>query len=291
VNTIFAPELPGLNRDQIRHWYNGYNWRGESVYNPADLLLLFAKREFQPWWHEIGTPTALTKLMAKKGFFTPKLASLRTKPERISTFDINQIPPEALLFQMGYLTIHHCEQPVIGIWLYTLGYPNRDMTVGLNTSLLSVYTGDFRKSCQHRFSLEKLLLANDIAGLRDLFQAFFASIPNQWYANNPITQYEGFYASVFYSYFAALGIEVRVEDATNFGRIDMAVKLPERIYLFEFKVVELVPKGHALQQLKDKAYADKYRAAGLPIVLVGVEFSRDTRNVVGFETETLFTNA
>jgi PD-(D/E)XK nuclease superfamily len=49
--------------------------------------------------------------------------------------------------------------------------------------------------------------------------------------------------------------------------------------------VELVPKGHALQQLKEKAYADKYRAAGLPIVLVGVEFSRETRNVVGFESE------
>jgi hypothetical protein len=155
----------------------------------------------------------------------------------------------------------------------------------LNTHLLAAYTGNMRKSSQHRFSLEKLLIANDLNGLRDLFQSFFASIPYNWYTNNAIAQYEGFYASVFYSYFAALGFEVRVEDATNQGRIDMAVKLPERIYLFEFKVVEIVPKGHALQQLKEKAYADKYRAAGLPIVLVGVEFSRETRNVVGFESE------
>ncbi len=76
-----------------------------------------------------------------------------------------------------------------------------------------------------------------------------------------------------------------IEDATNHGRIDMAVKLPERIFLFEFKVVELLPEGQALQQLKDKAYADKYRRSGLPVVLVGVEFSRTKRNVVRFETE------
>ena len=41
VDTVFAPELPGLEREEIRRWYNGYNWTGQSVYNPFDLLLLF----------------------------------------------------------------------------------------------------------------------------------------------------------------------------------------------------------------------------------------------------------
>ncbi len=287
VNTTFAPELPGLDREQIRHWYNGYNWLGESVYNPFDLLLLFQKRTFYPWWFGTGTPTFLIKLMAQSGFFTPKLASFRTGWEQISTFDVENIAPEALLLQTGYLTIHHCEQAAGGKWRYTLGYPNHEVAMSLNTALLSVYRPDTNQGDENHIRLEELLLANDLDGLCDLFQSFFAGIPYNWYANNPIAQYEGYYASVFYSYFAALGFEVQVEDATNQGRIDMAVKLPERIFLFEFKVVELVPKGHALQQLKDKAYADKYRAAGLPIVLVGVEFSRDTRNVVGFESETL----
>lgn len=72
---------------------------------------------------------------------------------------------------------------------------------------------------------------------------------------------------------------------SNRVRIDMAVKFGGNIYLFEFKVVEVIPEGHALQQLKDKNYADKYRAEGLPIHLIGVEFSRQERNVVGFEVE------
>lgn len=50
-------------------------------------------------------------------------------------------------------------------------------------------------------------------------------------------------------------------------------------------VVELVPEGNALQQIKDKAYADKYRALNQLIHLIGVEFSKDERNVVGFEVD------
>ena len=61
--------------------------------------------------------------------------------------------------------------------------------------------------------LEELLVANDVAGLRGLFQSFFAGIPYQWFTNNQIANYEGYYASVFYSYFAALGFDCRVEAA------------------------------------------------------------------------------
>ncbi|MEB3204465.1 MAG: AAA family ATPase, partial [Candidatus Sericytochromatia bacterium] len=57
VDTVFAPELEGLDRERIRRWYNGYNWRGESVYNPFDLLLLFQEREYKSYWFETGTPT------------------------------------------------------------------------------------------------------------------------------------------------------------------------------------------------------------------------------------------
>jgi hypothetical protein len=45
------------------------------------------------------------------------------------------------------------------------------------------------------------------------------------------------------------------------------------------------PEGRALQQLKDRGYAEKYRAGDGPIDLIGVEFSREQRNVVGFAGE------
>ena len=287
VNNVFAAELDDLDRQQIRRWYNGYNWGGPSVYNPFDLLLLFQERKFGEWWYASGTPTFLIKLMAQRAFFAPLLAQMQVGPELIANLDTDHMTPEALLFQAGYLTIHDTHTNLAGQTLYTLGYPNKEVEFSLNLSLLAAYTGDLAQCQQHRNRLEALLLADDLAGMRELFHAFFASIPYNWYTNNSIAQSEGYYASVFYSYFAALGLDTRVEDATNLGRIDLTLHFGGRIYVFEFKVVETAPAGRALQQIKDKGYPDKYRAEGLPIYLIGVEFSKDQRNVVGYEVEML----
>ena len=90
---------------------------------------------------------------------------------------------------------------------------------------------------------------------------------------------------MFYAYFASLGLDVRVEDGTSHGRIDMAVRFNGNVYLFEFKVVETGGDGSAMAQLKARRYADRYRALNEPIHLIGVEFSRTTRNVAAFEVE------
>jgi hypothetical protein len=100
-----------------------------------------------------------------------------------------------------------------------------------------------------------------------------------------MAQYEGYYASIFYSHFAGLGVDVAVEDATNHGRIDMTVLFNHNVYIFEFKVEELTPSSKALQQIKDRNYADKYKARNEPIYLIGVEFSKNNRNIIGFDVE------
>ena len=286
IDTIFAAELDGLDREKIRYWYNGYNWTGQSVYNPFDVLLLFEERQFKAHWFETATPTFLIDLLTQRGFFTPDLAAQQTNAELLSAFDVEQIGTEALLFQAGYLTIVRIEEPLPDYWIYVLGYPNHEVETCLNASLLSAFGLDGQKALQNRLGLLSLLKVNDFVGMESLFTAFFASIPHDWYRNNPIAQYEGYYASVFYSYFAALGLDIILEDTTNHGRIDMTVKFNAQIYLFEFKVVELVPNGKALQQLIDKNYAAKYQALNQPIHLIGVEFSKEARSVVSFETQT-----
>jgi hypothetical protein len=50
-------------------------------------------------------------------------------------------------------------------------------------------------------------------------------------------------------------------------------------------VVEEEAEGGALQQIKEKRYVDKYRAFDQPIHLIGLEFSKKTRNVAGFQVE------
>ena len=284
LDTVFAPELPGLDRDEIRRWYNGYSWLGaEKVYNPFDILLLFDARKFKAWWFETGSPAFLLDTLVGRGVSTVDLDGLLSDDELLSAFDVNDVATEALLFQTGYLTIRG-EEDVGGQSFYRLGYPNREVRQSLNDRLLRRLQGGSSRVA-HNVRLRKALLANDFAGLESLFKALFAGIPYQWHTKNDIADYEGYYASVFYSCFAALGLEVTVEDSTSHGRLDMAVVFNDHVYLFEFKVVESQPDGEALAQLRERGYADKYRASGRPIHLVGVEFSKETRNVAAFEAE------
>ena len=305
LDTVFASELPGLDRDEIRHWYNGYSWLGEErVYNPFDILLLFDRRQFDAWWFETGTPSFLVEMLAKRRIASATLDNLLSRGDLLSAFDVEDIATEALLFQTGYLTIRGVE-PRGGKTYYRLGYPNREVRQSLNESLLRHLMGRPPGLAEHGARLYDLLLVNDFAGLETLFRALFASIPYEWHTKNEIARYEGYYASVFYSCFAALGLDVTVEDSSSHGRLDMAVRFNDNVYLFELKVVEPStrerpapvreaeeaglaaeePQGRAMAQLKQRCYADKYRHLGQPIHLIGVELNRETRNLASWEVE------
>jgi hypothetical protein len=286
LDRVFAPELEGLDREQVRAWYNGYNWTGRAVYNPFDVLLLFDAGEFRPWWFETATPTFLVDMLTERHTDLPRLEHLVTSEQLLSAFDVERITTEALLWQTGYLTIDSVQQSGAFVQ-YRLRYPNQEVRAALNAALLDRLAGGSPEIPRRTGQLYDLLLANDFAGMETLFTAFFAGIPHDWYRNNPIAHYEGYYASVFYAYFASLGLDIIPEESSNAGRLDMALRFNGQIYLFEFKVLELGAEGSALQQIKDRGYADKYRAVGQPIHLVGVEFSRERRTVVAMELETI----
>ena len=283
LDTVFAPEITGLDRERVREWYNGYNWLGpEKVYNPYDVLLLMRRRMFAAHWFETGTPAFLVETLCKRRVSSVSLGDTVSTGALLSEFDVERSGTEALLFQTGYLTIA-AEEELGGTALYRLSYPNREVRQSLNEHLLRHLVQNAERQTANSMRLHRLLAAHDCSGLKDLFHAFFASIPYEWYTNNDIARYEGYYASVFYSYFAALGYEIAVEDSTSHGRLDMAVRSDGHVYLFEFKVTELSPPGSALTQLRERRYADKYRGRDEPIHLIGVEFSRKTRNVTAFE--------
>ena len=248
------------------------------------MLLLFFNRQFGAYWFETGTPTFLLEMLLARGVSSLSLDDMLGSEELLSAFDVDHIATEALLFQTGYLTIRRTELRG-GETYYRLGYPNREVRQSLNKSLLNHLTGNLARRAEHSARLYDLLLVNDFDSLETLFEAFFASIPYQWHTNNEIASYEGYYASVFYSYFASLGLAITVEDSSREGRLDMALLFNGNVYLFEFKVVERASAGAAIGQLKEKDYAAKYRGRGEAIYLIGVEFSRETRTLAAFEVE------
>jgi hypothetical protein len=71
LETVFAERLQGVNLNEVRKWYNGYNWLGEEVYNPFNILLYLKNREFRNYWFETATPTFLIKLLEEKNILSP----------------------------------------------------------------------------------------------------------------------------------------------------------------------------------------------------------------------------
>ena len=181
LKTVFEPELAGLQeeeRQEIQHCYNGYHWRGEEkVYNPFDIMLYLQKREFQPYWYETGTPTWLYHLMKSGELSTRELKNLEMYEGDLSTFDLEKVNLNALLFQCGYLTIAG-EEVRDGDVYFTLDYPNREVRLSLNRQLLAVFSGtSITEVLQRGRTLVRLLVDNDFNGLQEELKALFAGIP------------------------------------------------------------------------------------------------------------------
>lgn len=282
LDEVFAPELEGLDREKFRRWYNGYNWTGEAVYNPFDALLFFDLREYRPFWYETGNPSFLLKVLRQRPVFLPELSQSLASYELLSQFEVGNIAVEALFFQTGYLTIRKMETfgEQVG---YQLGYPNQEVETSLLGTLMRDWTPHEARVSQTTPRLYRLLAANDLDGIRELMTGFYASIPHQWYTNNSIAQFEGYYASVFYAFFASLGLDIRVEESSNAGRLDMAILFENRAYIFEFKLVDEAPEGKALAQILAKGYDQPHRAAGREVHCIGIEFSRAKRNIVAWD--------
>ncbi len=280
LDTVFAPELPGLDRDEVREWYNGYHWLGEEkLYNPFDLLLLFETRNFEAHWFETGSPSFLFRMMMDREVSPMGLEKLTTDAWQISSFDVDDIDIEALLFQTGYLTITAKERDGVQTF-YTLDYPNLEVRQSLNQGLLGYLGRQGKEVSDSGKELGRLLVDNDFEGFADRLRSFFAGIPYQWQGSNGPARYEAWYAGMLYACFRTIGLDLRVEDSSSRGRADMAVLHGGQVFVFEFKMADGeddrdAAAGQAIEQIREKGYADKYRDRNEPVHLIGVAFGRD----------------
>jgi len=131
--------------------------------------------------------------------------------------------------------------------------------------------------------MSKALKSRQMDKVENLIQSLFSSIPFEWYTAGNIDQYEGYYASVLYAFFASLGFDLHPEESSSHGRADLVLKTDQTVYVMEFKVVEIVGDGKkAIDQIQEKGYHDTYSRSGEKVIIVGMDFSRKERNLVGF---------
>ncbi len=288
LDTVFAPELDGLDRDAIRSWYNGYNWLGTArLYNPFDVLLFLRNRTFKPYWFQTGSPTFLFETLKARSVSLQEIEGCLADEALVSRFDVDDISPEALLFQTGYLTITDEEQAGFNT-LYRLDYPNQEVRISLNQGLLAYLGQTVTDVAGQGHSLRSSLETHDFTGFAATLRAWLASIPYQWHTTDDLARYEAWYASLLHMVFRSIGVEVHAEVATSHGRADLVVHLGDQVFILEFKMAASADDvetalNAAFIQMRARGYADTYH--GQPVHLIAIACGREVRNLLEVRAE------
>ncbi|MBK8807556.1 MAG: ATP-binding protein [Bacteroidales bacterium] len=279
LNT-FNEYLDGVDLNEVKLWYNGYNYFGEPIYNPFDILLFLSKGcLFSNYWWETGNPSFLIEILKRKSYYLPELENINVPKETLNAFDVEHIDLVALLWQTGYLTFDK-RYAISGREYFKMKMPNKEITYSLN-ELFFNYLTDFRSgSGSYQFNIINALYEGDLAKIEKILFSLFAAIPYDNYVMKNMGTYEGYYASVMYSFMASLAYDIIPEDHTNYGRIDLTIKTQNNIYLFEFKVDASPEK--AIQQIEQMKYYEKYQSENKDIYLIGIHFDSTKRNISEF---------
>ncbi|MBX7233350.1 MAG: ATP-binding protein [Caldilineales bacterium] len=276
----FADHLgwtPAEVRAGLELQYNGYRFseRDVRVYNPFSVLNALSERKFGNYWFASGTPTFLINLLRQGRWDLTAIEGLEVDPSAFSTFEIDNLRLEALLFQTGYLTIGDVSNGI-----YRLDYPNQEVKVSFLKSLLfAPEQGVEEQSRSMVLQLAQHLRNEDMEAFFTTMQAVFASIPYSLSA----AQSEAYFHTIFYLMLSTSGADASSELLTNRGRIDLTVEFSDKVFVFEFKCNQSATAG--LEQIRARGYAERYRTGGRRVMLVGINFDTTTRNIAGWEAE------
>ena len=259
--------------EKVVEWYDGYRFHpdAEKVINPVSFGLCAEAGEFQNYWSTTAMTTFLTD-------------ALKKNPLDFSTIDIDQAALEAyepdnprlvtLLYQTGYLTIRNMRD-YNGFRVFSLTFPNREVSDSFLTALAPVYAGlDRDAATNYQLAAMRSVYADDVQGFVKALKSFFSNIPY----NLTDRQNEQMWQTIVYVLLKSVGVGVNAEVLTNEGRIDMTCETPAGIWLIEFKLDR--PAEEALAQIDEKSYASKYDFAGKTVRKIGLSFSSEKRTIV-----------
>lgn len=256
----------------LKENYDGYHFAAISpdIYNPFGLLNALADGFISDYWFRTGSPRMLVKMFRNQKVDVLDVDGVEVRDRVLRGAKSSPDDLITLLYQTGYLTIksYDCETR-----LYTLGFPNLEVEEGFLTALLPVYTG--KSESVTEFDITKFikeLQAGDTEGFMKRLQSLFVDYPYDL-----ALDVEQQFQSVIYMVMKLLGVDVKVEYHTSFGRIDMVAKTKNFIYVFEFK--RDISADMALKQIDEKDYALPFAADGRKLIKVGVEFSTVKRSI------------
>lgn len=285
----FTPEIQslgianGMDFETTLHkmtkQYDGYHFypHCEGVFNPFSVLNACKAKILDNFWFQTGTPTYLVDLLRQSDYDLRLLIDgVEVTASAFFEYRAEVKNPLPMIYQSGYLTIKDYDKDVL---LYTLGFPNDEVRYGFLNFLVPYYTHvTDDETGFHIAKFMRELRAGDVDAFMERLKIFFAGIPYDLCDNT-----ERHYQAIFYIVFTLMGQFVETEVRSAHGRADAVVKTQDSIYVFEFKLNGSAEE--ALKQIDEKGYLIPYTLDGKRLVKVGVNFSKESRNVDKFIVE------
>ena len=282
LTTVMKPDVEGLGKalgmtyeeclEELRKYYDGYHFskNSEDVFNPFSLVRAMNGQAIESYWFGSGTPSYLIKSLQK---YHVNVMDIEKKGCSVDDFDVS---PEQmtsalpLLYQSGYLTIKKYKPLTKS---YQLGYPNREVKIGMLKSLAPNYLSPVSIDNNGLVAdFVEMLYDGDLEGAMVRLKAYLASISNRLSNKN-----ERDFQTVFYLIFNLMGAFILVEEDSAIGRADAVVHTPNAVYVFELKYDGSAEE--AIRQIDDKGYLIPYSADGKRLYKIGVNYDSQQRTI------------
>ena len=282
LTTVMKPDVEGLGKalgmtyeeclEELRKYYDGYHFskNSEDVFNPFSLVRAMNGQAIESYWFGSGTPSYLIKSLQK---YHVNVMDIEKKGCNVDDFDVS---PEQmtsalpLLYQSGYLTIKKYKPLTKS---YQLGYPNREVKIGMLKSLAPNYLSPVSIDNNGLVAdFVEMLYDGDLEGAMVRLKAYLASISNRLSNKN-----ERDFQTVFYLIFNLMGAFILVEEESAIGRADAVVHTPDAVYVFELKYDGSAEE--AVKQIDDKGYLIPYSSDGKRLYKIGVNYDSQQRTI------------
>lgn len=260
----------------LKKWYDGYHFSANcpDIYNPFSILNFMDRQRLSNFWITSGgIPTILMKSLSRCNEDLSSVFTSKCSEERLLGIDFYQSDPLPLLYQTGYLTIKNYN---LRSGLITLGLPNNEVKKGFLNFLLPYYAslGKTEPAILTEVLTEDLEAGN-AEGFMKRLQSLFAGYSYEMKLEN-----ENNFHNVIYMLMLLIGINVQTEHKTSDGRIDLLITTDKYRYVIELKI-DSTPEA-ALRQIEAKGYPLQFNADGRTIIMVGANFSTETRRLTGY---------
>lgn len=266
---------------RLRENYDGYHFnlrQEEGIYNPFSVLCTLQEKKFDDYWYETGTPTYLVTLLQNYNYRLDELTHEQVTADVLNNIDPSSQNPIPVIYQSGYLTISGYDEE---FELYSLDFPNKEVEHGFTRFLIPFYTPMTENNGPSTIAqLVRDIRSGKVEAFMQRLQAIFADTDYRI-----VGKRELYFQNAVAVIFKMLGFSLQTERPANGGRMDMILQTASYIYIIEFKIDKSADA--ALRQIVDKGYHLPFLTDPRPTVLIGVNFSSETRGISDWKQSTV----